>query len=711
MNKHLLVIGGTKGMGRAFVQKMSQAGYTVSVVGRSGLHPSDKKENVSFWKLDLLDQKNIPKVLDELIAKNGKVDSLIFFQRYRGDGDAWKNEIDVSVTATTEIIGHLADKFNQGKDCSIVVVSSLASYFVAAEQSVSYHAAKAAMNQLVKYYAVKLGTQGIRVNCVSPCAIQKEESKEYYDNHKEITGLYENITPLGRMGNAEDVAKVIAFLCSPDASFITGQNIVMDGGISLQGHEALARRLTIENKKAIENKKETEAQRSKASSASKAEPSAEKESSDKDAGKSAKNAIVNHRSTCRLCESSNIELAIKLEPTPIADRYLPQDRLNLFQECYPLDLSLCKDCGHLQLVDVLDPEILYGDYTYVTSSSLGLVEHFRNLTEALLEKVKPAEGSMVIDIGSNDGSLLKFFKAKGMKVLGVDPAREIARKATQSGVKTIPGYFTKQLAEKIRIEEGPAAIITANNVFAHADNLADITEGVRALLTSEGIFVFEVSYVVHIVERFLFDTVYHEHLSYHSVKPLQNFFQLHGMELIDVEYVPTKGGSLRGTAQIRGGSSRVSERVRQLIEMEEKQGYDTVEKYQNFAEDVQEKKRNLLRMLENITAEGKTIAGYGASHTVTTLIYHLGLGSYLDYIIDDNPQKQNSFSPGFHIPVFSSLALHEKKPDYVVILAWQYADPIMKKNQAYLDQGGQFIIPLPFPKIIKNPAASTIKTE
>ncbi len=686
MNKHILVIGGTKGMGRAFAQKMSNQGHAVSVVGRSGLHPSDQKENVSFWKLDLLDQKNIPEVLDDLIAKNGKLDSLIFFQRSRDDGSAWKNEIDVSITATNEIIEHLADKFNQGNDCSIVVVSSLASYFVAAEQSVSYHVAKAAMNQLVKYYAVKLGPKGIRVNGVSPCAIQKEESKEYYNNNKEITGLYENITPLGRMGNAEDLVKVIAFLCSTDASFITGQNIVMDGGISLQGHEAMARKLILNEEKNNKNNPEN------------------KNHNDSDLKQNRRNnkaVIVHHRQKCCLCESSNIEVVLKLEPTPIADRYLPKDKLNLFQECYPLDLFLCKDCGHMQLVDILDPEVLYGNYTYVTSSSLGLVEHFRNLTESLLEKVKPAEGLMVIDIGSNDGSLLKFFKAKGMKVLGVDPAREIARKATQSGVKTIPGYFTKQLAEKIRKEEGPAAIITANNVFAHADNLADIADGVRALLTSEGIFVFEVSYLVHIVERFLFDTVYHEHLSYHTVKPLQKFFHKHGLELVDVEYVPTKGGSLRGMVQIQGGSRKVSERVIQLIEMEEKQGYDTVEKYQNFAEDIQEKKRSLLEMLEKIKTEGQTVAGYGASHTVTTLIYHLGLGNYLNYIIDDNPQKQNSFSPGFQIPVLSPKTLYEKKPDYVVILAWQYAEPIMKKNQAYLDQGGQFIIPLPFPKIIK----------
>ncbi|HLD79077.1 MAG TPA: SDR family oxidoreductase [Candidatus Nanoarchaeia archaeon] len=696
-HKHILVIGGTKGMGRAFIQKMSGLGHAISAVGRSEPYSRDRLAHVDFWRLDLLERSKISKLLEEIITQNGKIDSLVFFQRYRGEQDTWDKELEVSVTATKEIVDSLTSQFTDnltGEGCSIVMVSSLASQFITADQPASYHVAKAALDHLVRYYAVKLGPRGIRVNAVSPCAIQKEESQEYYLKNQELAKLYETITPLRRMGNSRDLANAIAFLCSQEASFITGQNLILDGGISIQGHEALARRfLSSEEKNLSTGKHEQKIQDNTGQN----ERSDEKNTKNK---ATKKTVIVHHRQKCGLCESSNLEVVMKLEPTPIADRYLSQEQRHLSLERYPLDLSLCKDCGHVQLVDVIDPELLYAHYTYVTSSSLGLVEHFSRLASSLLEKAAPSPESLVIDIGSNDGSLLKFFKEKGMKVLGVDPAAEIATRATTAGIKTIPTYFTKELAAKIKVEEGPASIITANNVFAHADNLADIAKGVHTLLAPEGIFIFEVSYLVHILERFLFDTIYHEHLCYHNVRPLQLFFQRHGLELVDAEYVPTKGGSLRGTVQLQGGPKKVSERVTQLVEMEEKQGYHQTDIYRRFAQEIERKKENLLHLLKRLKEEDITIAGYGASHTVTTLTYHLGLGSYLDFLLDDNPQKQNTFSPGFHIPVLGSQALYDKKPDYVIILAWQYAEPIMKKNRAYLEQGGKFIIPLPSLKVI-----------
>ena len=287
-----------------------------------------------------------------------------------------------------------------------------------------------------------------------------------------------------------------------------------------------------------------------------------------------------------------------------------------------------------------------------------------------------------------------------MQVLGVDPAQEIAKRATDSGIKTIPNFFSLELSEKIKAEHGKAAVITANNVFAHADDLSNIVKGIRNLLAPGGVFLFEVSYLPHIIERMLFDTIYHEHLSYHSVKPLQTFFNRYGMELIDSEYIPTKGGSLRGTAQLKGDRNEVSPSVHQLIEMEERLGYDKPEIYRDFAKKMDEIKKLLASLLNRLRSEGKKIAGYGASHTVTTLTFHLDLGDKMSFIVDDNPNKLNTFSPGFHIPVYSSSKLYEEKPDYIVILAWQYAEPIIKKNMLYLQQGGQFIIPLPYPKIV-----------
>lgn len=406
-------------------------------------------------------------------------------------------------------------------------------------------------------------------------------------------------------------------------------------------------------------------------------------------------ALVYRRSTCRLCDGHHLELVLQLAPTPIADAYVSVERIGEVQETYPLDLFFCHDCRHLQLLDVVDPEVLFGNYIYVTSGSLGLVEHFQRYADEVLRRVNPPKEALVIDIGSNDGSLLKFFQDRGMRVLGIDPAREIAQKATESGIETLSTLFTSGLAHKIKNERGPAAIVTANNVFAHADNLADITEGIRDLLAPDGVFVFEVAYLVDIVQNTLFDTIYHEHLCYHSVKPLKAFFRYHGMELIDIEHIPTKGGSLRGTAQRAGGPRTVSPSVDTIIALEESLGFDRAETFKAFAAKIEGVKTQLLSLLRDLKAQGKTIAGYGASATVTTLIYHFDLCDMLSFIVDDNPQKQNLFSPGHHIPVLSAHAIYERKPDYVLILAWNYSQPIMKKHQSYLDQGGHFIVPLP----------------
>jgi SAM-dependent methyltransferase len=391
---------------------------------------------------------------------------------------------------------------------------------------------------------------------------------------------------------------------------------------------------------------------------------------------------------------------LQLAPTPIADDYVPADRVDEVQEVYPLDLYLCRSCGHVQLLDVVDPEALFGEYVYVTSVSLGLVEHFRRYADELIRRMNLPQGALVVDIGSNDGTLLRFFQEGGMRVLGVDPAREIARQATESGIETLPTYFTFELARKIRQERGSAAVITANNVFAHVDDLADMTEGIRALLAGDGVFVFEVSYLVDIVQKFLFDTVYHEHLCYHTVKPLDFFFSRRGMQLIDVQRIRTKGGSLQGIAQLAGGPWPVLPSVAEHVALEERLGFDRPETFKAFATTINGVKAQLLNLLRDLDAQGKTIAGYGASATVTTLLYHFDLGGVLDFIVDDNPRKHNKFSPGHHIPVFSPEALCEREADYVLILAWNYAEPIMKKHQTFVDQGGHFIVPLPEVRVI-----------
>ncbi|HSW70683.1 MAG TPA: methyltransferase domain-containing protein, partial [Gammaproteobacteria bacterium] len=256
-----------------------------------------------------------------------------------------------------------------------------------------------------------------------------------------------------------------------------------------------------------------------------------------------------HRNDCRLCESSKLDLVLPILPSAIGDAFVAKEQLKEKQEVYPLDTYLCVNCGHLQNLDIVDPEVLFRNYTYRTSVSLGLVEHFRLYAADAVQNLKIPADSLVVELGSNDGSLLKAFKALGMKVIGVDPALTIALSATESGIPTFPEFFTAALAKKIGEESGLASLICANNVFAHADNLADIVLGIRNLLSPDGVFIFEVSYVPDIIDNFVFDTIYHEHVSHHALIPLECFFNRLDLTLFDVKRVQSKGGSIRGFAQ------------------------------------------------------------------------------------------------------------------------------------------------------------------
>ncbi len=413
------------------------------------------------------------------------------------------------------------------------------------------------------------------------------------------------------------------------------------------------------------------------------------------------NKAVFRRNTCRLCDSKKLEVALQLNATPSGDAYVGLDKLNTNQELYPLDLVLCKDCAHVQLYDVVNPDLLYGNYIYTTSISLGLVEHFKEYANDIIASFKPPKGSLTIDIGSNDGTLLKFFKSHGMKVLGIDPAPTASKNANEAGIETLQRGFTLELARKIRNERGRAMVITANNVFANIDNLQEVIEGIGELLALGGIFVFETGYLLDLVEKRIIDNIYHEHISYYAVKPLKKFFDRYGMELIDVTRTESKGGSFRAVVQSKGGQYGVAPSVSQVVNLETKGGLDKLNIFNDIANEINDKKIKLRNLVCGLKKRGKVIAGYGASVGVTTLIYLFDIASEIDFFIDDNPARHNLFSPGHHIPVFSSDVLYERKPDYVVVLAWRYAEPIIKKHQAFLDSGGQFILLLPKVTIIK----------
>lgn len=406
------------------------------------------------------------------------------------------------------------------------------------------------------------------------------------------------------------------------------------------------------------------------------------------------------RDTCRLCGSRNLHVALHYVPTPPADAYVPADRGDIVQDTYPLDLYLCGDCGFAQLCDVIRADSIYVDYIYETKSSLGLVDHFKRYADDVLDTIRPPAGALVIDLGSNDGTLLKFFKARGMTVLGVDPAREIAREATAAGLETLPEFFTADLSRRIRRERGAAAVITANNIYANVDELGEFTDNIRDLLRPDGVFVFESYYLGDLIENMVFDFIYHEHLSSFSVTPLVGFFRRHGMELIDAKRIPTKGGSLRYTVQLADGPRPVSPALEQLLADEERRGLGRIETFKAFAARIEGAKENLVGLLAKLKKDGKTIAGYGASATTTTLLYHFGLGEYLSFLVDEYSRKQNVLSPGLHLPVLPPQALIDRGADYAVIIAWRYVDPILEKNRAFRDRGGRFIVPLPQLRIV-----------
>jgi predicted TPR repeat methyltransferase len=414
------------------------------------------------------------------------------------------------------------------------------------------------------------------------------------------------------------------------------------------------------------------------------------------AAQTAQGRACRRRETCRLCGGRKLTLVLQLAPTPPANAFVPKDQFGAAQPTFPLDVFFCDDCRHVQLLDIVDPRVLFENYVYVSGTSPAFVAHFEGYAKDVITRFAPAPNSLVLDIGSNDGTLLRFFKQAGMRVQGVDPALKIAEDATKAGIPTIGGFFTPALAREIKAKQGPAKVITANNVFAHIDDLQGVLDGIKALLDQDGVYVFENSYLVDVYEKTLFDTIYHEHLDYHSVKPLVAFFKKNGMELIEAIRVSSHGGSIRGMAQLAGGPRKPGASVAAAVANEERLGLDQAETFRQFGRNIDAMGSDLNKLLKTLKMEGKTIAGFGAPAKLTTLMHHFRIGPELvDFVIDDSPLKQGLYTPGYHIPVVPAAALYERKPDYCVILAWNFAEPIMKKHQAYRDSGGHFIVPIP----------------
>ena len=404
---------------------------------------------------------------------------------------------------------------------------------------------------------------------------------------------------------------------------------------------------------------------------------------------------------CRLCKSSKLKSVLRLASTPPANAFISKEKIDIVQKKYPLELFFCEECFHVQLTDIVNPIELFENYVYVSGTSNVFVKHFSNYAKDIIDCYAPSLENYILDIGSNDGTLLKFFKKFGYKVIGVDPATEISKKANEDGIKTINRFFDIDTSNLIKEEFGEASLVTANNVFAHCDDLSGMTDAIYNLLSNEGLFIFEVSYLVDVFEKTLFDTIYHEHLSYHSVTPLINFFKKKDMELLDVKHVNTHGGSIRCVVKKKCGKRKRNESLINFVNLENTLSMNKSETFLNLQKKINTRKKELNGLLNQLKLENKSIVGFGAPAKATTLMYEFGINhDILEFIVDDSVWKQNLFTPGLHIPILSSSALEKFKPDYVLILAWNFAESIIKNNKNFRDSGGKFIIPLPELEVI-----------
>jgi SAM-dependent methyltransferase len=397
-----------------------------------------------------------------------------------------------------------------------------------------------------------------------------------------------------------------------------------------------------------------------------------------------------------------MKVYLSLGHTPLANAYLQESDLYGHEFKEELALQLCQSCGLSQLTKVVSPERMYKNYLYVSSTTQTFRQHFAEYAKKakarLLRKTGPF---LAVDIGSNDGLLLSCYQNEGMRAVGVEPARNLSREANEKGLRTVNDYFGEKPAGAILKEFGPADIISANNVFAHIDDIHSVCRGVNKLLAPGGFFVIEFPYLSVMFDDMVFDMIYHEHLSYIAVNPLKFVLGKFDLEIFAIENVSSHGGSLRVFIQKKNGGHAVSKEVEALSNDEKKRGYDSFQVYQDFAKRVYKVKEDLIGFVQKIKSEGKSISGYGAPAKGNTLINFCGLRpSQIDYIVDDNPMKQNLLSPGAHIPVVSSTTLMARPTNYVIIFAWNFAGEIIKKLEPLKKQGVQFIVPLPRPRMV-----------
>jgi len=407
-----------------------------------------------------------------------------------------------------------------------------------------------------------------------------------------------------------------------------------------------------------------------------------------------------NNNNCSLCGSENLIEFSNFGKVALAGSFLKEKNFNI-EKKYVLRMGFCKLCLGVQIIDHIDPNILFKNYFYSSSNIQTLNDHFINLAneindDFIIDKIN----DVVIEFGCNDGVLLRPLNKLGIKnIIGIDPAENIVAKINISGVNIINDYFNKKTTKEILNKFGKIKVILANNVFAHISEIRESASCVSSLLSDDGVFIFEVHYLGKIIEELQYDFIYHEHLYYHSLTSLTNFLSSNNLMIFDVKFIDIHAGSIRVYTSKKNIDypKKISKNVKRLLHAENQKNYHKVETFKRLNSDIKKHNEELIMLLKKLKSEGKTVYGYGASGRANTIIQLSGIDKdLLPFIIDDAQEKHNFFTPGSHIPIISSEILHsETPPDYVLLFAWSFKKEIIDKNKKFIEKGGKFIVPLP----------------
>lgn len=401
--------------------------------------------------------------------------------------------------------------------------------------------------------------------------------------------------------------------------------------------------------------------------------------------------------TCRLCDSEDWEVFLSLGTMPLAGNFLNKEEIGK-EESYPLDVCFCKSCTSVQVVEMIPRDTFFKDYRYLSSvAAKSVLNHFEHYAKEIKDRFVP-NGGIVFEVACNDGILLKPLQDMKVHAIGIDPAVNVVKVARDRGLDVINDYFGSSLSQKLLKKYGKANVIVGNAVFAHIDDMNDIITGVWNLLDENGIFVFEVNYLGDMIDELQYDVIYHEHTLYHSVYTLKKFLEKHNMRIFDVKHLSIRGGTIRIYSCKESARFEMLPQVQKILDTEKQKGYQDLKTYQEFAKRCDEHRKKILRLLSDLKKDGKKIIGYGMSGRGNTMLNYWKVSvDILDYGIDASPERYGRFVPGMHIPIYSPRSLDGV--DYILLLAWIFADDIIKKENNFVEKGGKFIIPFPDPHL------------